>query len=141
GDPLHEVPLQPRTGLGVDARGTLIDVATMDPVDALDVARALVDAGAVVGMQLDINPYWPIQGAASRPRHAPTGLYAVQLPGATHSALVYDSGWIRDFFVALAEPDSWSCAWRAPGLRRGGAARPQPLREACAQPQSGRATH
>ena len=132
------MPLEPRTGLGVDAQGNLVDVATMDPVDALQLARALVAAGARVGMELDINPAWPIMGAATSPRHAPTGSYAVELAGSEHAATVYDTGWIRDFFVALAEPGPWSCSWVAPGLGPGGAARPQPLRESCAGPSGAR---
>ena len=85
-----------------------------------------------MGMELDINPFWPIMGAATSPRHAPAGGYAVQLPGSSHSATVYDTGWIRDFFVALAEPGPWSCSWVAPGLGPGARARAQPLHESCA---------
>ena len=117
GSPLHYVPAQPRTGLGVDAQGNLIYVASMQPALAHPLAQALVAAGAVRGMELDINPFWPILGAASAPIHHPGGTYAVQLVNAQHSPNIYDAGWERDFFVALAQPSGWTCNWESAGLR------------------------
>ncbi|MGC9960603.1 MAG: phosphodiester glycosidase family protein [Acidimicrobiales bacterium] len=67
---LGGVPAVWRTGLGVDAKGNLIYVAAADQT-AATLAQVLVDVGAVRGMQLDINPEWPIyvtyggSGAAS----------------------------------------------------------------------------
>ncbi len=125
GDPLHEVPPEPRSGLGVDAAGNLIYVATMGHVLAPDLARAMVAAGIVTGMELDINPFWPILGAPFAPLHHP-GPYSVQLPLAQHDPTIYNTGWERDFFVALAEPGRWGCDWRAPGLHAPlGTAQPQ----------------
>ena len=117
GSPLHYVPQQPRTGLGVDAQGNLIYVASMQPALAHPLAQALAAAGAVTGMELDINPFWPILGASSAPIHRPGGTYAVQLVNAQHSPNIYDAGWERDFFVALAEPSPWTCNWESAGLR------------------------
>jgi hypothetical protein len=130
GTPLANVPPEPRTGLGVDANGNLLFVGTMGHVLAPALARALVAVGAVRAMQLDINPFWPILGAAFHPVHGPGGKFEVQIPGSQHSPNVYDAGWQRDFFVALAEPDSWTCQWRSAGLgsARPGTAVPQIIR-------------
>jgi Phosphodiester glycosidase len=46
-----------RTGVGVDRRGNLIFVAA-DAQTVISLARILRQAGAVRGMQFDINPYW-----------------------------------------------------------------------------------
>ena len=110
GSPLNNNPLTPRTGLGVDSSGNLIFVATMEPVQVIQVAQALVGAGAVQGMELDMNPFWPILGASSAPLHGP-GPFDLQLVGSQHDATIYETGWERDFFVAMAEPNSWSCKW------------------------------
>ncbi len=128
GDPLHEVPTVARTALGVDRAGDLIFVATMQPTLAGPLARALAAAGAVMGMELDINPFWPILGAPFAPLHRP-GPMPVQLPESMHSPTVYETGWQRDFFVALAEPPSWQCWWTSTGLR-GTGLQPQPLHRA-----------
>jgi hypothetical protein len=116
GSPLGGHPLEPRSGLGVDAEGNLIYVASMDDVDVAQVGIALLRAGAVTGMELDMNPYWPILGITKTPDHVPGGAFAIQLPLSDHNASIYDTGWQRDFFVALAEPNSWSCHWSSPGL-------------------------
>jgi hypothetical protein len=127
GSPLNNKPLEPRSGLGVDAQGNLIYVATMNDVLQSQVGEALIAAGALTGMQLDINPYWPILGASFTPLHA-KGRFPVQLPYGEHNPSVYETGWSRDFFVALAEPGNWSCSWSSPGLTRApGVAQPQPL--------------
>jgi len=131
GDPLGEVPPEPRSALGVDARGNLVYVATMHPILAPALGAALVQAGAVMGMELDINPYWPILGAPFAPLHRP-GTLPVQLPLAQHSPTIYETGWERDFFVALAEPNAWRCEWTSAGLRAPlGRPQPQPLGEHC----------
>ncbi|HUY42150.1 MAG TPA: phosphodiester glycosidase family protein [Acidimicrobiales bacterium] len=127
GDPINENPLTARTGLGVDAQGNLIYVATMTGVLAPTLARALISAGAVSAMQLDINPYWPILGASATPLHQ-SASFAMQLPGQEHSSSVFSSGWERDFFVALAEPGRWNCDWASPGVRPVAGVQPQPLR-------------
>ena len=128
GSPLNNNPFQARTGLGVDANGNLIYVATMYPVLDRQVGEALIAAGAVTAMELDINPYWPILGVSRQPLHAPGGVYGVLLAGQMHSPSVYDTGWQRDFFVALAEPSNWNCNWSSPGLSgKVKGPQPQPL--------------
>jgi len=127
GDTLGEVPTVARSGLGVDANGNLLYVATMQPVTAGPLARALVAAGAVTAMELDINPFWPILGAPFAPLHQP-GPMPVQLPVSEHSPTIYETGWTRDFFVALAEPSRWGCAWSGPGITSARVPVAQPLR-------------
>lgn len=128
GSTINNQPLEPRSGLGVDARGNLIYVATMDGVLQNQVGEALIRAGAIVGMQLDINPDWPIMGASFLPLHAAGGRFPVQLPYSEHNPSIYETGWTRDFFVALAEPANWSCNWSSKGLTGPlGASQPQPL--------------
>ena len=46
----------PRGGVGVDANGGLVWAGGR--ISPLDLANALIAAGAVRGMQLDINPDW-----------------------------------------------------------------------------------
>jgi hypothetical protein len=130
GSPLGQVPAEPRTGLGVDRQGNLLYVATMQQVLPIQLATALVRAGALNAMELDINPFWPILGVPLVERHHPGVNYAIGLAGSQHSATVYDSGWIRDFFVALAEPSRWTCQWTGPGVHAGAVPQPQHLRRA-----------
>jgi hypothetical protein len=107
-----------RSGIGVDRNGNLVYVAAIGHVDVAQLGIALLRAGAVSAMELDINPFWPIMGASRAPLHAP-GALPVQVPYAEHDPTIYETGWERDFFVALAEPGSWECAWTSPGLRPG----------------------
>jgi hypothetical protein len=55
----HGSEYQWRSGLGVTADGALV-YAVGPLLDPLQVADLLVLAGAVRGMQLDINPTWPV---------------------------------------------------------------------------------
>ena len=55
----HGVEHQWRSGLGVTADGALVYVVG-PKLGPLQVADLLVRAGAVRGMQLDINPTWPV---------------------------------------------------------------------------------
>ncbi len=131
GDPLNHQPLEPRSALGIDAHDNLVYVATMAHVSPSAIGTALLAAGAVEGMELDINPYWPILGAPFHALHAP-GTYPVQIPESEHNPTIYNTGWERDFFVALAEPDQWNCSWTSPGLGAvTGRAQPQPLHRVC----------
>jgi hypothetical protein len=70
-----------RTALGVDAHGNLIYVAA-DKQTAPSIAAALARAGAVRGVELDINAEWPTFNVYGR-------------PGAQDD---------RDFFVVYAKP-------------------------------------
>jgi len=119
--------LTSRSGLGVDRRGNLLYAAAIGKVDVAQLATALLRAGAVTAMQLDINPFWPVLGASRTPLHAP-GVFPVQLDHSEHDPSIYETGWQRDFFVALAEPGPWVCSWASPGLKPGiSGAQPQPL--------------
>jgi hypothetical protein len=116
-----------RSGIGIDRNGNLLYAAAIGHVDVAQLATALVRAGAVSAMELDINPFWPILGASRAPLHAP-GALPVQLAYAEHDPTIYETGWERDFFVALAEPGPWACEWASPGLRSGASgAQAQPL--------------
>ena len=131
GDPLGGILPEARSGLGVDVNGNLIYVATMHRVLGSDVARALVAAGADFGMELDMNPFWPMVGVASSPLHRPTP-YTWGLPQSENNPTVFNEGWQRDFFVAMSRPDQWNCDWRSPGLRVGvRAAQPQVIQRVC----------
>jgi hypothetical protein len=128
GSTISKSALELRTGLGVDAQGNLVYVASTLKVTPDELGRALVAVGAVKAMQLDINPAWPIMGASRRPMHSTGGLFQVQLNTSLHNASIYETGWVRDFFVALAEPSNWACNWASRGLSgHGGPPRAQPL--------------
>jgi hypothetical protein len=140
GDPLGGLLPEARTGLGVDGNGNLIYVATMHRVLGVDVGRALLAAGAVFGMELDMNPFWPIVGVNDTPLHRPAP-YKWELPGSENQAVSFNTGWQRDFFVALAEPDAWSCNWSSRGLTPGArGAQPQPLAKVCTSPTTSTTT-
>ncbi len=125
GDYLNHTPAIARTAIGIDAKGNLIYLATMRGALPITISQALVSAGAVTGMELDMNPYWPMLGASSTPLHAP-GSMTLRLPGESRTAATYFYGWQRDFFVAVAEPGSFNCQWVSPGLSGTGMS-PQPL--------------
>jgi hypothetical protein len=86
-----------RSSVGQDAAGNLIFAGSMDAVPA-DLADALVGAGAVAGMELDINPEWVAVMTSPSPGAPPT----VALPGQNRPANQYQVGWTRDFVTVLA---------------------------------------
>jgi len=105
---LGGVPAVWRTGLGIDAHGNLIYVAAPAQT-ASSLARILIDLGAVRGMQLDINPEWPIfvsyagSGAVSPSLFVPN-------PNQIPNRFLYPS--TKDFFavfrrVAGATEEPW----------------------------------
>lgn len=100
----HGSKFQWRSGLGVTANGALVYV--VGPLlDPLQVADLLVRAGAVRGMELDINPTWPV--FASFKPATPGGLAApsngTRLIG-THRgpATFFDPAYARDFITMSA---------------------------------------
>lgn len=100
GDPLHEVALTARSALGQDAAGDLIYAASMHALP-IDMATALVRAGATVAMELDINPEWVQADVAASPGAALTAM----VPGQNQPADRYLLGWTRDFVtVDVAQP-------------------------------------
>jgi len=95
-----------RSGLGVTADGALV-YAAGPALAPLQLAELLVRAGVVRGMELDINPGWPVF-AAYRPatpngRAAPsngTKLIASRLG----AAIFFRQSYARDFITMSARP-------------------------------------
>jgi hypothetical protein len=103
----HSVPgieHQWRSGLGVTAEGAL--VYTQGPaLDPIQLADLLVRARVVRGMELDINPSWPIF-ATYHPART-TGLATpsnghLLTPTIRGPATFFDSRWARDFVTMSA---------------------------------------
>ena len=86
-----------RSAVGEDAQGDIVFAGGMALYPS-DLAAALLSAGVVDGMQLDINPEWVQLDAAA----GPGGALAAQIPGQNRPADQYLSGWTRDFFAVLA---------------------------------------
>jgi Phosphodiester glycosidase len=84
-----------RTAVGIDAHGNLIYVAASSQT-APSLARILVELGAVRGMELDINPEWPIFVTYSGPSAAGPGLF-VPNPNQIPDRFLYPS--TKDFFA------------------------------------------
>ena len=93
-----------RSGLGITTDGALV-YAAGPALDPLQLAQILVRAGVVRGMQLDINPDWPVfvtydppaggRAAAANGRKLLSG--TAQGPGT-----LFESGWARDFVTMSA---------------------------------------
>jgi hypothetical protein len=102
----HGSEFQWRSGLGVTADGALVYVAG-PLLNPRQVADLLVRAGVVRGMELDINPTWPV--FASFKPTAPVGL-AVPSNGARligtdrGPATFFDPAYARDFITMSASP-------------------------------------
>jgi len=110
-------PREPRSGLGVNAHGDVLYVATTQGAMPIDLARALVAAGSRFAMQLDINPYWPSLGVTDISHHrVPHFIY--RLPGEQKDPGVYFSGSTRDFLVAVAQPSLSDCHLASPAPSR-----------------------
>ena len=84
---------------GEDAQGEILYAAATSALP-LDLATALSEDGASVGMELDINPEWIQLDVASE---AGGPLQAV-VPGQSRPADQYLVGWTRDFITVLAPP-------------------------------------
>ena len=97
-----------RSGLGITADGALV-YAAGPALDPLQLAQLLVRAGVVRGMQLDINPDWPVfasyDPAAGRLAAPSNGrrLLASTVQG---PATFFESWWARDFITMSARPGS-----------------------------------
>ena len=105
----HGVPgveHQWRSGLGIVADGALIYAAGPD-LGPLQLAQLLVRAGAVRGMELDINPAWPVFATYDPPPGAPAApsngrkLLSSTTPG---PATFFEASWARDFVTMSARP-------------------------------------
>jgi len=86
-----------RSAIGQNARGQLIYVASMSATPP-DLAAALIRAGAVIGMELDINQEW-VQFDYAR---APGGGLVKAIADQWRPASQYLTGWTRDFIAVLA---------------------------------------
>lgn len=93
-----------RSGLGITADGALV-YAAGPALDPLQLAELLVHAGAVRGMQLDINPNWPVfvtydppAGTAAAPANGRKLLSGT----AQGPATFFEPSWARDFITMSA---------------------------------------
>ncbi len=86
-----------RSALGQNAAGQLMYAASMSTSPA-DLAAALARNGAVVAMELDINPEWVQLDTAIKPG----GPLRAKIPGQHRPAGQYLTGWTRDFITVLA---------------------------------------
>jgi hypothetical protein len=96
---LHNAVRVWRTAIGVDARGNLIYVAANQQT-VKSIAGALVRAGAVRGVELDINAEWPTFIAYGRPGGKDP---AMIVPNSQQPATRYLTPDDRDFFVVYAQ--------------------------------------
>jgi hypothetical protein len=92
GSPLGGAAVVARSAVGQDARGNILYAAGMSALP-LDLGAALIDAGAVRAMELDINPEW-VQ-LASTPH--PGGNLVAGIPNQNRPGDQYSIGWTRDF--------------------------------------------
>jgi hypothetical protein len=96
-----------RSGIGITADGALV-YAAGPALDPLQLAELLVRAGVVRGMQLDINPDWPVLATYSPP--TPGGLAAPSNGSKLLASTVqgpwtfFESWWARDFVTMSARP-------------------------------------
>lgn len=94
-----------RSAVGVTSDGALV-YAAGPALDPLQLAQLLVRSGVVRGMQLDINPNWPVfatydpstpDGLASASNGTALIPSSVQGPGT-----FFEPSWARDFFTMSA---------------------------------------
>ncbi|HEX4219602.1 MAG TPA: hypothetical protein VHZ02_14600 [Acidimicrobiales bacterium] len=94
-----------RSGVGVVADGALVYAAGPD-LTPLQLAQLLVHAGVVRGMELDINPNWPVfvtydPSPAAGPA-APTNGTSLQPSSVQGPATFFTPSWARDFVTMSA---------------------------------------
>ena len=86
-----------RSALGEDASGDLLYAGSNASASPEDLAQALADRGARIGMELDINPEWVQLDVASRPG----GPLTAKLPGQYRPADQYLLGSGSDLITVL----------------------------------------
>ncbi len=91
-----------RSGAGVTADGALVYTAGPD-LTPLQLAQLLTQAGVIRGMELDINPNWPVFAtyAASTPNGlaAPSNGSSLQPNSVQNAATFFNPAWARDFIT------------------------------------------
>ena len=97
GATLANATVAARSSLGEDAAGNIFYAASMFALP-VDLGDALIAAGAVRAMQLDINPEW-VQLALAPSAGAPL---VAAIPGQNRPADQYLVGWTRDFVTVVA---------------------------------------
>ncbi|MHB1533148.1 MAG: hypothetical protein ACYC1D_00760 [Acidimicrobiales bacterium] len=97
---LHGAPAVWRTALGIDAHGNLIYVAASQQT-AASLAQILVTVGSVRGMELDINPEWPIFVTYGGAGAVAPALF-VPNPNQIPNRFLYPS--TKDFFAVFGRP-------------------------------------
>jgi hypothetical protein len=93
-----------RSAAGVTADGALVYVAG-PALDPLQLAQLLVRAGAVRGMELDINPSWPVFATYAPPAGTPAGPSngTSMAPAADQGpSTFFEASWARDFITMSA---------------------------------------
>ena len=106
-----------RSAAGVTANGALVYVAGPS-LDPLQLAQLLARAGVVRGMELDINPSWPVFAAYAPAPGVPaapangTSLHPSSVQG---PATFFTASWARDFVTMSARPVPAPPARVAPG--------------------------
>jgi hypothetical protein len=93
-----------RSGVGVTASGALVYV-TGPALDPLQLAQLLAQAGVTSGMELDINPSWPVFATYAPPSGAPAGPSngtSMQPAADQGPATFFEAAWARDFITMSA---------------------------------------
>ncbi len=94
-----------RSGVGVTADGALVYVQGPG-LDPLQVAQLLVRAGVIRGMQLDINPYWPVlvtyRPATPLGEATPANGSKLLKASIQGPATFFTPSWARDFITMSA---------------------------------------
>jgi hypothetical protein len=88
-----------RSGLGVDRNGNLMYLAAPNQT-APSLAEALIHAGAVRAMELDINPAWPILTTFGRPGGLRPSLF---VPNPNQTATRFLAPSLKDFFAVYLQ--------------------------------------
>jgi hypothetical protein len=94
-----------RSGVGVTADGALVYSAGPD-LTPLQLAQILVRAGVIRGMELDINPNWPVfatyDPSSSDGPATPSNGISLQPSSVQTAATFFDPAWARDFITMSA---------------------------------------
>jgi hypothetical protein len=94
-----------RSGAGVTADGALVYSAGPD-LTPLQLAQLLVSAGVIRGMELDINPNWPVfatyDPSTANGLAAPSNGSSLQPSSVQNAATFFDPAWARDFITMSA---------------------------------------